>query len=474
MSHSTNFSDLFDKDINLKGLFDIINPENNLVLADDMMLSDADGIILRVSETYEKNFGFAHDSIVGKSVFDLEADGTFSPCVTAEVIRQRKKVTTTQTINQTHKNVMTVGIPLFDNQGQLKYAVCFNTVSMEQINVILQNYRNLQDSLQQYSQEIAELRTRATATSLVVKSSSMQRLWTLMQNTANTKANILITGETGVGKSAVAKTIHAMSNRANGPFIEVNCAVLHENLIESELFGYEKGAFTGAASSGKIGKIELANHGTLFLDEIGELPPHIQSKLLQLIQEKTIERLSGTKKIKLDFRLIVATNQNLEEEVQRGSFRSDLFYRLNVIRIHIPPLRQRVEDILPLAHQFLARFCNEYGKSLTFSPRFLAFLEQYNWPGNVRQLENLLERLVITAQDPIIDITALPIEYTGETMTQTAFLSRGGTLNERLDAYEAQIIRDSYHRCGTTVAVAKELGISQATAARKVAKYISR
>jgi len=474
LSHSTNFSDLFDKDINLKGLFDIISPENNLVLADDMMLSDADGIILRVSETYEKNFGFEHDSIVGKSAFDLESDGTFSPCVTAEVIRQRKKITATQTINHSHTNVMTVGIPLFDNNGELKYAVCFNTVSMEQINAIQQNYRHLQDSLQQYSQEIAELRTRATSTSLVFKSNSMQRLWTLMQNTANTKANILITGETGVGKSAVAKAIHAMSNRANGPFIEVNCAVLHENLIESELFGYEKGAFTGAASAGKIGKIELANHGTLFLDEIGELPPHIQSKLLQLIQEKTIERLSGTKKIELDFRLLVATNRNLEEEVQRGLFRSDLFYRLNVIRIHIPPLRQRMEDILPLSQQFLARFCREYNKTRTFSPRFLAFLEQYSWPGNVRQLENLIERMVITAQDPIIDITALPLEYLGNSMPAPVSLAHGGTLAERLDAYEAQIIQDSYRRCGTTVAVAKELGISQATAARKVAKYVSR
>jgi len=472
LSHSTNFSDLFDKDINLKGLFDIISPENNLVLADDMMLSDADGIILRVSETYEKNFGFAHDSIVGKSAFDLEADGTFTPCITAEVIRQRKKITATQTINHSHKNVMTVGIPLFDNSGELKYAVCFNTVSMEQINAIQQNYRNLQDSLQQYSQEIAELRTRATSTSLVFKSTPMQRLRALMQNTANTKANILITGETGVGKSAVAKAIHAMSNRANGPFIEVNCAVLHENLIESELFGYEKGAFTGAAAAGKIGKIELANHGTLFLDEIGELPPHIQSKLLQLIQEKTIERLSGTKKIELDFRLLVATNRNLEEEVQRGLFRSDLFYRLNVIRIHIPPLRQRMEDIFPLAHQFLARFCSEYDKSLTFSPRFLAFLEQYSWPGNVRQLENLIERMVITAQYPIIDVTALPVEYTGHAVPHTALLAQDGTLAERLDAYEAQIIRESYRRHGTTVAVAKDLGISQATAARKIAKYV--
>ena len=448
MTNSPELPQLFEDDINLNGLFDILNPENNLVLADDMMLSDAEGVILWVSENYEKNFGFAHGSIVGKSAFDLEQDGTFDPCITAEVLRQKKKITTTQTINRVHKNVMTVGIPLFDKAGALKYAVCFNTVSMEQINVIQQNYRNLQNSLQQYTQEIAELRIRATSTSIVVKSAAMQRLWTLIQNTANTKANILITGETGVGKSAIAKAIHNMSSRANGPFIEVNCAVLHENLIESELFGYEKGAFTGAASGGKIGKIELANHGTLFLDEIGELPHHIQSKLLQLIQEKTIERLSGTRRIELDFRLLVATNRNLEEEVQRGLFRSDLFYRLNVIRIHIPPLRQRPEDILPLAHQFL---------------------EQYPWPGNVRQLENLMERLVITAQDPILDVTALPVEFTGG---DTPLPAPTGTLAERMDAFEGQIIRDSYRRCGTTVAVAKELGISQATAARKIAKYV--
>ena len=378
MAHTPDLPHFFEENINLEGLFDILSPRNNLVLADDMMLSDADGIILRVSENYERNFGFTHDSIVGKSAFDLEANGTFRPCITAEVIRQKKKITATQTINHTHKNVMTVGIPLFDQNGVLKYAVCFNTVSMEQINSIQQNYRHLQDSLQQYTQEIAELRLRATATDLVVKSPAMQRLWTLILNTANTKANILITGETGVGKSAVAKAIHAISNRANGPFIEVNCAVLHENLIESELFGYEKGAFTGAASAGKIGKIELANHGTLFLDEIGELPPHIQSKLLQLIQEKTIERVSGTKRIELDFRLLVATNRNLE---------------------------------------------------------------------------------------------ALPLEYNSGGSTPD-LPSQEGTLAERMDAFEGQIIRDSYRRCGTTVAVAKELGISQATAVRKIAKYV--
>lgn len=475
MIHPEAMASFFDKDINLKGLFDILNPENNLLLADDMMLSDANGIILQVSKNYERNFGFEHNSIVGKSAFALEEEGIFTPCVTAEVIRRMEKVTATQTINHLHKNVMTVGIPLFDTEGNLKFVICFNTVSMEQINTVLQNYRSMQDSLQHYTQEIAELRTRATTTDLIFKSAAMKRLGTLIQHTANTKANILITGETGVGKSAVAKHIHNMSNRSGGPFIEVNCAVLHENLIESELFGYEKGAFTGAASGGKIGKIELADHGTLFLDEIGELPPRVQSKLLQLIQEKTIERVSGTKKIKLDFRLLVATNRDLEEEVRKGNFRSDLFYRLNVIRIHIPPLRQRNEDIFPLAHHFLTRFCREYGRGeMTLSPRFLSFLENYDWPGNVRQMENLMERLVITTQTPIIDMSMLPAEYSDGHGAQRMADIGDGTLRERLERLEAEIIRECYGRRGTTVAVAKELGMSQASAARKIAKYVER
>ena len=403
----SSISRLFPEDINLNDLFEILSPQNNLVLADDMMLSDANGTILQVSETYEKNFGFAHGSIVGKSAFDLEADGTFSPCITAEIIRTKKKITTTQTINHTHTNVMTVGIPLFDGAGNLKYAVCFNTVSMEQINAIHRNFQQMQDSLTQYSQEIAELRTRNTATSLVWKSRSMQRLWTLMQNTANTRANILITGETGVGKSAVAKTIHAMSDRADKPFIEVNCAVLHENLIESELFGYEKGAFTGASSTGKIGKIELANGGTLFLDEIGELPPHIQSKLLQLIQEKTIERVSGIRRIELDIRLIVATNRNLEEEVHRGLFRSDLFYRLNVIRLHIPPLRQRPEDILPLAQRFLRQAAGEKAVPVLSGEARDALLV-HAWPGNARELRNVMERALLLAEGSAVRRDDLP------------------------------------------------------------------
>ena len=398
----SSISRLFPEDINLNDLFEILSPQNNLVLADDMMLSDANGIILQVSETYEKNFGFAHGSIVGKSAFDLEADGTFSPCITAEIIRTKKKITTTQTINHTHTNVMTVGIPLFDGAGSLKYAVCFNTVSMEQINAIHRNFQQMQDSLTQYSQEIAELRTRNTATSLVWKSQSMQRLWTLMQNTANTRANILITGETGVGKSAVAKAIHAMSDRADKPFIEVNCAVLHENLIESELFGYEKGAFTGASSTGKIGKIELANGGTLFLDEIGDMSLAAQAKVLRALQENRISRVGSDKDIDVDVRVIAATNKNLREEIRKGNFREDLYHRIGVVVVRVPALREHAQDIPLLVDHFIHTICAEYHiPAKRIEEEALSELQTMPWSGNIRELRNVIERLIILSEERI-------------------------------------------------------------------------
>ena len=390
MPNSSPLPQIFDDDINLKGLLDIINPKNNLVLADDMMLSDADGTILRVSETYEQNFGFAHDSIVGKSAFDLETAGVFTPCVTAEVIRQKKKITTTQTINYTHKNVMTVGIPLFDNNGVLKYAVCFNTVSMEQINTIQQNYRHLQDSLQQYTQEIAELRLRATATDLVVKSPAMQRLWTLILNTANTKANILITGETGVGKSAVAKAIHAMSNRANGPFIEVNCAVLHENLIESELFGYEKGAFTGAASGGKIGKIEASvlnqkdvaallkkvAGGCLIIEKAGDLSRETALKLSLLLEQDT----SG----------VLVIIEDTKHGIQKALSRDDGFAAKFSEKINIPIFTS----------DELVSFAKSYANELGYTIDEMGVLALYN---SISNIEHADRETTLTEVKEIVD-----------------------------------------------------------------------
>ena len=385
-----SFSAFHDEGINLEGLLEILSPENNLVLADDMMVSDGNGIILRVSETYEKNFGFAHDSIVGKSAFDLEADGTFTPCITAEVIRRRKKISATQTINHTHKNVMTVGIPLFDANGELKYAVCFNTVSMEQINSIQRNYRRMQDSLQHYSQEIAELRTRATSTNLLFKSAPMQRLWTLMQNTANTRANILITGETGVGKSAIAKAIHKMSNRANGPFIEVNCAVLHENLIESELFGYEKGAFTGASSSGKIGKIEASvlnqkdvaallkkvAGGCLIIEKAGDLSRETALKLSLLLEQDT----SG----------VLVIIEDTKHGIQKALSRDDGFAAKFSEKINIPIFTS----------DELVSFAKSYANELGYTIDEMGVLALYN---SISNIEHADRETTLTEVKEIVD-----------------------------------------------------------------------
>ena len=468
-----NKADIFSDDIDLKCLFDIINPENNLVLADDMMLSAADGTILRVSETYEQNFGFAHGSIVGKSAFDLEADGTFSPCITARVIRERSKVITTQTINRTHKNVMTVGIPLFDSRGTLKYAVCFNTVSMEQINTILRNYHDLQESVEQYTAELAELRTRATATGkLVFRSPAMQRLWTLMQNTANTKANILITGETGVGKSAVAKTIHKMSGRADGPFIEVNCAVLHENLIESELFGYEKGAFTGASSAGKIGKIELANHGTLFLDEIGDLDMVSQVKLLRVLQDHTFESLGDSRPKQVDTRIICATNRNLPQMVQQGEFREDLFYRINLITVQMPALRERREDIPLLVEYFARQQARQNGlEPVEISAEAMEYLSRLPYPGNVRELKNFVERTILVSQQPHLT----EVDFKNQYVEIAAKTGVHDTSVHSLEEIEKQMILRALELYGGNLSkVATALGLSRQAVYRRLEKYAIR
>lgn len=453
-------------DLNLKDLLEIINPQNNLVLADDVMLVDADGVIRMVSENYERDFGFSHNSIVGKTVYELEKNGTFSPSISVQVIREKRCITRTQTINQVHTNVMTVAVPLFDDFKRLKYVACFNTVSMAQINSIHRNYQKMQNSLLRYSQELADMRARSYAPQLVIKSNAMRKIWDLICNINNTNATILISGETGVGKTTIAETIHTISDRYNGAYVEANCGSLNDSVIEAEFFGYSR-----ALKNSRLSKVELANHGTLVLDEICELSPHVQSRLLNLVRTHSMLRTRTKEEIELDFQLITTSTQDPAEAVRAGTLRSDLYFRLNVIHIHIPPLRERREDILPLAQIFLTDTCQKYGKNLSFSPRFLTFLERYNWPGNARQLSNMIERIVITTQDTMIDLDSLPSEYAEQSAIQASLLNRA-SLSEQMDAYEGQIIREAYRQLGTSMAVAKALGISQPTAARKIAKYV--
>lgn len=453
-------------DLNLKDLLEIINPQNNLVLADDVMLVDADGVIRMVSENYERDFGFSHNSIVGKTVYELEKNGTFSPSISVQVIREKRCITRTQTINQVHTNVMTVAVPLFDDFKRLKYVACFNTVSMAQINSIHRNYQKMQNSLLRYSQELADMRARSYAPQLVIKSDAMRKIWDLICNINNTNATILISGETGVGKTTIAETIHAISDRYNGAYVEANCGSLNDSVIEAEFFGYSR-----ALKNSRLSKVELANHGTLVLDEICELSPHVQSRLLNLVRTHSMLRTRTKEEIELDFQLITTSTQDPAEAVRAGTLRSDLYFRLNVIHIHIPPLRERREDILPLAQIFLTDACQKYGKNLSFSPRFLTFLERYSWPGNARQLSNMIERIVITTQDTMIDLDSLPSEYAEQSAIQASLLNRA-SLSEQMDAYEGQVIREAYRQLGTSMAVAKALGISQPTAARKIAKYV--
>ncbi|WP_202710465.1 sigma-54-dependent transcriptional regulator [Sporosalibacterium faouarense] len=302
---------------------------------------------------------------------------------------------------------------------------------------------------------------------LVTNSMSMRSLKKLIEKVASSKATVNIYGETGVGKELVAKTIHEISDRSEKPFIKVNCSALPETLLESELFGYEKGAFTGAFKR-KLGRFELANEGTIFLDEIGDVSPLIQLKLLRVIQQKELERLGGTQTIPLDIRVITATNKDLEGLVKENKFREDLYYRLNVIPIKVSPLRDRKEDIPELVNTFIRIACEKNNIPIKrFSPKALEMLSNYSWPGNVRELENIVERIIIISEGQIIEHSDLP-----ECICSELDMSDGGTLDARKDEVEEQVIRKAIIETqGNMTKAARKLGVSRRTLYRKIHKY---
>jgi two-component system, NtrC family, response regulator AtoC len=259
-----------------------------------------------------------------------------------------------------------------------------------------------------------QLQERFEFDNIIGRSQSMQRVFERMQRIVKTDSTVLVTGESGTGKELVARALHHNSRRAAKPFIAVNCGAIPESLLESELFGYMKGAFTGAVKD-KLGKFEAANHGTIFLDEIGTMPMHLQSKLLRVLQEQEVERVGSTKPVKIDVRIVSATNVDLDELVRNGGFREDLYYRLNVIPLHLPPLRERREDILPLVSHFLDKFSHLMGRPvMNIAKPALEALERYRWPGNVRELENMVERLVALTEGDSIHLEDLPAEIAGQ------------------------------------------------------------
>ena len=456
----------------------LLQPENHIFVGDAVMVVGGDGIVRFVSDTYHLRFDIPKGYCEGKPIQELAEEGVFYPCITQMVLERKKKISAMQ-YTRSGKPIQTIGMPVFDEQGEIRYVVCFNSMELTQLEDIKSRFAQLQDALvgQRTPQKKA---LPGVPDDIIIESPPMESLWEDVLQYAPTRANVLILGETGVGKSRLARAIHEQSRYAEGPFVELNCAAIPDSLMESELFGYEKGSFTGASPKGKMGKIEMANHGTLFLDEVGELSLSAQAALLHVIQNKSIYRIGSTKEVRVDFRLITATNQVLEESVREKKFRSDLYYRLNVLKLVLPPLRERKEDIVPMALHFLAYYNREYGKDIHFSPKLLEVLHDSYWPGNIRELGNFVERLVIMGKEG--EVTSWGTQSLIKTRNDTAGgeeilpNEKGNLLSAplkvQLETLEERIIRQAYEKCGTTIGVAKLLQISQPTAVRKIHKYI--
>lgn len=321
---------------------------------------------------------------------------------------------------------------------------------------------------EQLKKEVEQLRTRNRYDRIVGKSQKMVNLMDIVTQVAPTKASVLITGESGVGKELVADAIHELSGRSKGPFIKVHCAALSESLLESELFGHEKGSFTGAVSQ-KKGRFELADGGTIFLDEIGEIDAATQVKLLRVLQEKQFERVGGEKPLSVDVRVVCATNRDLLKEIEKGNFREDLFYRLNVVHLEVPPLRERKDDIPLLMTSFLTFFNQENGKQIEgFSTSARRALLSYDWPGNIRELRNCIESAVVLSRSPIIEAEDLPPAVTKAENTAQLSLEVGITLEEA----EKQLIISTLAMCaGNKTKAAELLGIGRKTLHRKLQDY---
>ncbi|WP_165876411.1 sigma-54 interaction domain-containing protein, partial [Heliophilum fasciatum] len=293
----------------------------------------------------------------------------------------------------------------------------------------------------------------------------------LILRVAKVDSTVLLLGESGVGKEGLAKLLHTQSGRAQGPFIKVNCGAIPEPLLESELFGYESGAFTGAKKEGKMGMFELAHNGTLFLDEIGDLPINLQVKLLRVLQEREIVRVGGTKPRAINVRILAATHRDLGAMAQEGRFREDLFFRLNVVPIAIPPLRQRRSDIIPLLYHFRDKFSKKYGIIRDFTPEVVDAFFSFDWPGNVRELENMVERLMVVSPGELIDSSQLPPNFQVRLPEKSGLVVRSlMPLKEAVAELERQLITKAMEEYGSTYKAAEVLGVNQSTVARRVAR----
>ncbi|WP_259455851.1 sigma 54-interacting transcriptional regulator [Bacillus sp. PK3_68] len=369
---------------------------------EQILVVNPQGTILRLAGTFLKDFWGEEspDKVIGCNILDLESQGLFQPNIIGTCLKKEKKLTSIHE-GRNGRRLWTVATPVF-HEGKITKIIVISR-DITEVNELREKLIKVQQESEGYKQELNQLKSRSNRKSgLVYQSQEMALLVDQIRKVTDVDSTILIQGESGVGKEVIALAVHEWSQRNSHPFVRVNCGAIPEQLIESELFGYEKGAFTGADPKGRAGYFERANQGSIFLDEVSELPLNMQVKLLRVIQEREVTRVGGTKTISLDTRIIAATNKDLWELVQAGKFREDLYYRLHVIPIRIPPLRERKEDIIPLSLYFLKHFNHLYNKDKSLSTEALEIFESHQWLGNVRELQNMIERLVVTSQDDFI------------------------------------------------------------------------
>ncbi|MEY8190032.1 sigma-54 interaction domain-containing protein [Peribacillus simplex] len=436
---------------------------------DGIYITDQDGVTLYTNSAIERITGIPKEYYIGKSVDQLIKRGILNASVTHKVVKLRRTVSVVQD-NFAGKETLITGSPVFNAEGEIEQVVT-NIRDLSDLNELMHELTKVNELNNQYKQEIEKLRKITSKDGVVFVSDKMKMIYEIAERISDIDATVLILGETGVGKDVLARNIYNRSIRSKkGDFIKINCGAIPADLLESELFGYEGGAFTGANQKGKPGMFELAESGILFLDEVGELPLQLQVKLLRALQEREIQRIGGTKPKKIDVRIIAATNRNLSEMVKSGDFREDLFYRLNVIPITIPPLRERREDILALIDLFLTKANEQYKFSKEIDSRLKEYFYQHDWPGNVRELINIVERLVVLTDNQILSINDLPEEYQPENRNQPDF-NATLTLKEAVERAEKEILTKAAQTYQTTYEIAEALDSSQATIVRKLKKY---
>lgn len=436
---------------------------------DGLFVVDKNGVVVMVNRATEEMFRFKTAEVLGKNVRDLVKAGFYEPSVSLLVLRQKTIISLIQTTRH-QKKILSTGVPIFDAAGQIKF-VMVNDRDISHINMLAQSLYPEASPEAGLRLDFSDIDLVSTELEkMVVKSPAMIKVLQMVIQASKFDVPMILTGESGVGKSMIARLIHQLSRRRNYPFTDLNCAAITPSLIESELFGHESGAFTGASIKGKKGLFETADQGTLFLDEIGEIPLPIQVKLLKFLETMELIRVGGTCPIKINTKIIAATNQNLEEMVTDGSFRRDLYFRLNVVPIRIPSLLERPEDIVPLALSFLDRFNQEFGTQKTLSQAVCQVLSQYDFPGNVRELENLIRRLVTMTQTDHIDLGHLPPTLAKANLDTLNPAHETSTHQGELGAFEQKKLKQAVEKYGSQRKAAKALGISQSTLSRKLKK----